>query len=395
MSDPWSLVQDGECQDRSFAFFTICITEVEIVLQNCLASICSLLAATDPPCVVAFVSSWVLRTAGAVLTQNGVLTKVVPQWPGLPKGHPYEHLQARNYTFAKLEAFRLEQYRGLATFDVDVLFMRNASALAEVGPLAASRFPKGPNPASYLNTGVMVLRPSGRLYSEILATLHRGNYSLHYSDDEMTEQDVLIELCVLQGRCGDLHDLDACVYNHGAWIPGTHPRRCRRNSVVARHNFAATRETVLANSLQTAMYRGTCRARTGAGRPRTCWSQDYHEEMCCRQDLRFGNPQCWGAGLSYERCCLGVDDSQRLRAELKYAGPSWYGLSSSPEPLPSRFIQAQCVNKYLPMRMTLAGMSSIMEAPADLEESYDRTQWEVDGLPDRLAAWGTKCLGLR
>ncbi|CAE8653895.1 unnamed protein product, partial [Polarella glacialis] len=286
------------------------------------------------------------------------------------EGHPYEHLQARNYTFAKLEAFRLEQYRGLATFDVDVLFMRNASALAEVGPLAASRFPKGPNPASYLNTGVMVLRPSGRLYSEILATLHRGNYSLHYSDDEMTEQDVLIELCVLQGRCGDLHDLDACVYNHGAWIPGAHPRRCRRNRVVARHNFAATRETVLANSLQTAMYRGACRARTGAGRPRTCWSQDYHEEMCCRQDLRFGNPQCWGAGLSYERCCLGVDDSQRLRAELKYAGPSWYGLSSSPEPLPSRFIQAQCVNKYLPMRMTLAGMSSIMEAPADLEESY-------------------------
>ena len=149
-SERWNLLEHGECRDRTFAFFSICITESFDILNTCLASLCSLLATTDPPCVVVVVSLWVYRTAGAVLQKNGVIPLVIPEWTPVAKEHPYAHLGDHSYSFAALEAFRLSQYGRIATFDIDVLFIRNASRLQDVQAFAASRIPKGKHPSKYV-----------------------------------------------------------------------------------------------------------------------------------------------------------------------------------------------------------------------------------------------------
>lgn len=401
-ADPWGLVINGECTDRRFAYLTICITEVEEVLTTCLASLCALLATTDPACVVAVVSLWVYRQAAGVLLQSGILPIVAPEWAPLPEEHPYGHLQNRTYTFAKLEAYRLTQYERVATFDPDVLFMRNASKLEDVQPFAAAHIPKGKDPSTYMNTGVMVIKPSVKHYNELVQAWREGDYSLHFSDGESTDQDVIIELCVLRGRCGPVSDLDACLFNHGSWLPEhLDGRRCRRNAVVARHNFASARETFLAGSLQAALRRGTCRARPwppGVDERLQCWRGEYTREQCCEAVAPWGDAQCWGSGFTFERCCAGlsIPDSERLRRELRYTGRAWYGLSSQPDPLPTSFFSELCLRKYRPIRLTLTGLSMVSAVHAeDVTWWYPRETWQKSGPPDWVLRWAVKCQGLR
>ncbi|CAE8586172.1 unnamed protein product, partial [Polarella glacialis] len=128
---PADLLKDGECLYRNFAYFTRCVTDEQRILDQCFASICSLLATTDPPCVVVFVSRWAYETALATFTRNGVVVTIAPEWADLPTDHPYAHLTGstgnasfnRLYTFVKFEVARLTQYERAASFDVDIIFM--------------------------------------------------------------------------------------------------------------------------------------------------------------------------------------------------------------------------------------------------------------------------------
>jgi len=395
-------ISNGECRQRDLAFVTICISESQTVLRNCLASLCALLVTTDPACVVVFVSLWTYKRAADLLRRSGVLPVLAPAWAPVEPEHPYSHLQDRNYTFVKLEAFRLTQYAKVVTFDVDILFMSNASGLGALAGFWASRIPKGKDVNTYVNSGIMVLTPSLDLYSEIISMWRGGKYQLHFSDAENTEQDVVNEMCIMLGQCGPVGDLDACRYNHGAWLPKTLGRRCPRGEIVARHNFRAEREDFLARSLETALRRGTCRPSMGSGvaepSSQSCWLGQYTRERCCTNKFRWGDAQCWGSGLTYERCCLGLHfkDASRLARELRYAGRAWYGLSSMPQPLPGGLMSRLCVRRYRPLRLTLAGMSSINVAPAGKEAQwYPRSEWQTSAPPEWLLAWAEKCKGLR
>jgi len=348
---------------------------------------------------VVFVSSWIYARAAETLRRSGVIPVLAPSWTPLEPEHPYYHLQDRSYTFVKLEAFRLTQYAKVVTFDVDVLFMRNASGLGLLTGFWASKIPKGKDVKTYVNTGIMVLTPSLDLYSEVIAMWRGGKYQLYFSDTEHTEQDVVNQMCVVSGHCGRVADLDACRYNHGAWLPKTLGRSCPRGEVVARHNFRAEREEFLARSLETAMRRGTCRPssrlETGLS-SQSCWVGDYNRERCCTNRFRWGDVQCWGSGLTYERCCLGLhfNDANRLARELRYAGTAWYGLSSMPQPLPGGWMSRLCVSRYRPLRLTLAAMSSVSVAPVGTQW-YPRSEWQARGPPEWILAWAEKCKGLR
>ncbi|CAK0836914.1 unnamed protein product, partial [Prorocentrum cordatum] len=333
--DPWGLLSGGRCQGgQALAFATVCVTEEERgteFLANCLASICALLATTDPECVVAIVSSWVYHAARHVLLRNGVLPLVAPTWLPHHVGHPFEHIHWKPHFSAKLEAFRLTGHDRVVWFDPDVLFMRNASGLLGVpGEFAASTSPKGKDPARYVNDGVMVFTPSIGLYNELITRWRDGSHSLHYSEDEVSDNDLVMEVCVLEGKCGAVSDLDACLYNHGVWLPLRYWRPCPSRAAVARHNFLATREPILTGVLHAAALRGTCRARAVPDpAAEGCWEgADEHgpftAERCCRDAARGGDLQCWGHGKGFESCCRGARDAEHLQAELRAVGQSWY-----------------------------------------------------------------------
>lgn len=391
------LLERGECRDRSFAFFSICVTEAFEVLSTCLASLCALLATTDPNCVVVAVNPWVYVTAGDVLRRNGVVPIIAPEWAPLHSDHPYADAKDHEYSFAALEAFRLSQYDRIATFDIDILFMRNASALRDVEAFAASRILKGKDPSQYMNTGVTVIRPSPSLHSELITAWRQGDYQLHYSDDQNLHQDVVHEVCITRALCGPVTDLDACIYNHGVWLPEAFTRNCSHSKVVARHNFKASREDYLASMLESAMRRGKCRAQVAQARHvgRECWDSDglFTHERCC-QGAVGGNLQCWGHGHTFERCCLGVDESAILREELISVGDSWYGLSSVPmNPAPD-FFGNRCFRQYERQRNTMTVLSGLRMGMSSEDSYRSWPEWRSAGPPPAVLSAGIKCVGL-
>eukprot|EP00927_Polykrikos_kofoidii_P033329 TRINITY_DN28197_c0_g1_i1.p1 TRINITY_DN28197_c0_g1~~TRINITY_DN28197_c0_g1_i1.p1 ORF type:complete len:555 (-),score=51.23 TRINITY_DN28197_c0_g1_i1:145-1734(-) len=395
--DPWSLIVNGDCSDRRFAYVTLCITQSEHILATCLASLCALLSTTDPSCVVAIVNSWVYTAARAVLVASGVVPYLAPEWAPLPQEHPYSHLQLRNYTFSKFEAFRFTQYKRVAFFDADVLFIRNASGLEMVTPsdaFAATRILRGARPEQYINTGVMVLKPSFSIYNDLVLAWRQGDYLLQFPDGdtaENTEQDVVITVCVERASCGAFVDLDPCVYNYGSSLSSKLGRQCLRSGVIGRHNFASTREPMLSATLEAAMRRGSCRPRSGITTD-ACWTDGFSRDSCCRGT--FGNPHCWGTGLSFERCCRGIHDAPMLQRDLLRVGMSWYGLSSVPDKPPASWFAGICLQKYRLWSATFASTSSVMTTPPG-EEWYPWNVWSSRGPPPWYVALGEKCKGLR
>lgn len=218
------------------------------------------------------------------------------------------------------------------------------------------------NPSLYMNMGVMVLQPSLSLYSELIAKWRDGSHGLYYSREEVGDTDVLMEVCIVGGHCGPVIDLDACLYNHGSWLPGTVARECDPAQVVARHNFRAVRERDLADLLHTAMLRGTCRAHASlASAEKSCWDAEFSREVCCSPTTHqspWGDPRCWADGLTFERCCMGFNDAELLKIELLHVGHSWYGFSSIPDRPSTDWFSQRCWRRYSEMRITLAAFSS-------------------------------------
>merc|ERR1712232_1077469 len=145
---------------------------------------------------------------------------------------------------------------------------------------AAARVPKGKDPSRYIQNGVNVIRPSLRVYNELVDMWRRGTHELHFSDEELTDTDVAMELCIFKGRCGPVSELDVCMYNHGSWLPFPLGHDCPTDEVVARHGFRADREVDLALELQTALLRNTCRPRASSehGLHRSmakCWTDTF------------------------------------------------------------------------------------------------------------------------
>merc|ERR1712232_943114 len=164
----------------------------------------------------------------------------------------------------------------------------------------------------------------------------------YYSKEEALDNDVIIELCWVRQRCGPRQDLDACVWQHGVWLPMAYWRNCSNNDAIARHNFHAKREPVLTATLEDTFLAGMCRGRVGR-RVAGCFHglDEYLDaftyERCCQssqtRELKLdvgGDPNCWGEGYNYERCCLGYDGAEIVREELAVVGDSFYGLSSVP-----------------------------------------------------------------
>ena len=249
--------------------------------------------------------------------KNGIQAVLAPEWAPLPDHHPYKHLErkslgkrgtGRQYTFAKLEGFRLTQFRRIVFFDIDVLFIRDAWELQTVSSaFAVARVPKGKNKDMYFNSGVMVVQPSIVLYNAAVSMWRNGQHDLYFSDDDLTEQDVLIELCLRRKFCGDVHELDPCVFNHGVWLPEAAPS-CEEKEVVARHNFYAWREEPLARDLVKSFMRGSCRPLPSWQMSSSCgWPE---RETPFRAQLQ---------------------DRDRLRAALPQTYPAWYGLTSNPK----------------------------------------------------------------
>eukprot|EP00928_Gymnodinium_smaydae_P074525 TRINITY_DN57569_c0_g1_i1.p1 TRINITY_DN57569_c0_g1~~TRINITY_DN57569_c0_g1_i1.p1 ORF type:complete len:669 (+),score=63.83 TRINITY_DN57569_c0_g1_i1:117-2009(+) len=408
--DPWQLLHEGECRHKEFAYFTKCVTDEQRVLDQCFASMCSLLATTDPPCVVVFVSRWVLKVARNIFARNGIVPVVAPEWRPLPDDHPYTHLTGstgnssfdRLYTFSKFEVARLTQYGRLAAFDADILFMRNATGLESYQNFAASQVPKGKYPDIYMNNGMMVLRPSPRIYNGLVDLWRSGKFTLYYSDEEATEQDVFTELCWVQQRCGPVSDLDACVFNHGSWIPGKFYRDCPASKAVLRHNFKASREPILATNLVRSLQVGTCRQRA-AGIPTSeaCFPpgtmDEYGEVLdynfCCYGRNTFfnyvgGNPVCWYKGFTFERCCLGSNDAEMLRKELVDYGDSWYGLSSLPDHPSANWANSICERHYIKHRFTLASLSPKSLGRLGFHEHH---LYPLEDPPSYLHFYGLKC----
>eukprot|EP00927_Polykrikos_kofoidii_P073784 TRINITY_DN69807_c0_g1_i1.p1 TRINITY_DN69807_c0_g1~~TRINITY_DN69807_c0_g1_i1.p1 ORF type:complete len:513 (+),score=39.65 TRINITY_DN69807_c0_g1_i1:34-1572(+) len=383
------------CADARVAFFSICIGESDLLLQNCLASLCSLLVTTDPACVIVVVSRWIYEVAARVLVANGVQPVIAPEWLPLPVDHPYARLTDHEYSFAALEAFRLAQHDKIITFDVDILFIRNASGLGELESFAASRFDE------VVNTGVTVLRPSPHVYNEVIRTWRRGEYELQFSKEHNLHQDVVHEVCVNRGLCGSsVTELDACVFNHGGWMPARYPRTCNESRIVARHNFYAKREPFLSNMLETTMRRGRCRPRAGPisslldYRDSDCWHGQYTEASCChggRGRTQGGHPGCWDGRITFERCCVGVDDAAQLRQELLPRGQAWYGLSSIPTNVPPTFFGDLCLRQFERSRLTLTSKGGTPFL--DRSPGY-WSHWQNGGLPQEIIHVGRLCMSL-
>eukprot|EP00746_Dinoflagellata_sp_MGD_P027797 gnl/MRDRNA2_/MRDRNA2_165661_c0_seq1.p1 gnl/MRDRNA2_/MRDRNA2_165661_c0~~gnl/MRDRNA2_/MRDRNA2_165661_c0_seq1.p1 ORF type:complete len:519 (-),score=51.63 gnl/MRDRNA2_/MRDRNA2_165661_c0_seq1:8-1564(-) len=394
------LDDDGECFDRQFAFFTICITNNSAVLRGCLASLCSLLATTNPPCVVVLANSWVADVAHVFFQRNDVVLLQAPRWELLSKSHPYHNIQHKKaYTFAKLEAFRLTQYEKVITFDIDMIFMRNASEISKSPTLALTRLPiaKGKRKFEYVNTGMIVLEPNLEIHSALIKIWRQGLFRTHFSDLEIGEGDVLIELCIEQAMCGTIHEIDACKYNHAVWFPQPAPQACDFRTAVVRHNFLPRREPSLARSLSRSMKRGICRPGSKVRTEQNCWIGSRSEKDCCGTSLQhpWGNAACWVGGPTFEHCCLGKGGTDSILSDVEHSArhevaEQWFGLSSEPHEATESFYTERCVQRYNVFSMTFAAHSGVVvpRQGSDLSADMLEQAWRCERLSDDTLGLG-------
>ena len=218
------------------AYVLACYAErasnVATIREACLSSACSLVRTTRPRNLIMMVDSLMDRAIGAALRRNGVSVVQVPDvnvsrierdeatWTAIRKRKRAIPLEL--YSTKKFFAWTFTKYSKVLHADgTDVLFLRNASALAGYEPFASIRLPRDTKRChgrDYLNAGILLLKPSMEAYRLLLETYYRGNYSrCGGSDGGLGNQDVIRELATQpRSILGTWHAWPLC-FNYRGW----------------------------------------------------------------------------------------------------------------------------------------------------------------------------------
>lgn len=106
--------------------------------------------------------------------------------------------EPRGATFDKLHIWNQLEYDKGVYIDSDCVVLQNVDELFDRDELSACV----PSGERYFNSGVMVFKPSGYTYRQLVDRLRRGEYSPDVKTH--TEQDLLIEHFFSQGSVQDL-----------------------------------------------------------------------------------------------------------------------------------------------------------------------------------------------
>lgn len=193
-------------------------------MQRCLSSICSVLkvsSASDAD-IVAIVDPNTDVGLRKTLEAKGVFVKAVPSLTWNPANARKRRAPRRLYSFAKFHAWRFTQFRRIFWFDSDVVFFDNPSQIvdkysSDPQDFVVAAFPQTPPGWSrndtYINSGVMLFRPSLAVYSGLIRKWMDGRYKPW--EGKETEQDVL---CFAWDLLGRLIKMDICYNNrHYKW----------------------------------------------------------------------------------------------------------------------------------------------------------------------------------
>jgi hypothetical protein len=201
--------------------------------DQCLASICSLLGTTNPAHVLVLVDSHFPQNARRTLEAQGVQVMntdgevELTAWPDSAAYPASEHAaHPRLHTFRKLAIFKLLQYTNVFWFDSDTEIRGNLTEYFVTLPtdrdaVISSFVELTCN--DVFNSGVMVVRPSQRMYDELLTIWRTGDFIFNFgagadcdkraehAKKSLGEQDLLIEY--FRRHRDRYHELDRC-YNY-------------------------------------------------------------------------------------------------------------------------------------------------------------------------------------
>jgi hypothetical protein len=232
---------DGVAHVADVAYVTKCLKTPDPLndfghyayYDQCLASICSLLGTTNPAHVLVLVDSHFPQHARRTLEAQGVQVMntdgevELTAWPDSAAYPASEHAaHPRLHTFRKLAIFKLLQYTNVFWFDSDTEIRSNLTDYFVTLPtdrdaVISSFHETNCNPN--FNSGVMVVRPSQRVYDELLTIWRTGDFIFNFGQNadcdkraehakkSLTEQDLLIEY--FRRHRDRHHELDRC-YNY-------------------------------------------------------------------------------------------------------------------------------------------------------------------------------------
>ena len=158
--------------------------------------------------IISFVDQLLPAAATAFLRDGlNVTLRRVPHNVSWPTSSRYPTAPSRLYTFQKLRAWTLLEFRRVLWFDSDAFFTADPALrfLERYRPFAAAYFPMHPAGARSFNTGLMLLQPSREEHLRIAATWRAGAFEAHLGRGDLSEQDLLIAVFG-----GEFHSMDTC-----------------------------------------------------------------------------------------------------------------------------------------------------------------------------------------
>ena len=254
-------------------------------MDNCLVAFCSLLHTTDPEQVVVMVDDLALRDIGDELRSNGAQLFLAPtvnhhriqrNWTSFQAPRSRK-VNMQLYAAKKFYVWTLTQFSKVLFVDgTDVVFLRNASRMmTEYEPFASIRDShpeqsgRCPNTTgfSYLNAGILLLRPSLRAFHALMQTYFRGNFTfcpgssgvMYGNQDTITN--FAFQLLQNDGTrpppvLGDFHEWPFC-FNYRSWPDQSH---CAEPLLL--HKPSETWPSGLKQKYIRLFHKGRCRAGT-------------------------------------------------------------------------------------------------------------------------------------
>jgi len=219
-------------------------------MENCLVAFCSLLQTTDPEEVVVMVDDLAFRDIGDKLRSSGAQLFLAPtvnhhriqrNWTSFQAPRSRK-VNMQLYAAKKFYAWTLTQFSKVLFVDgTDVVFLRNASRMmTEYEPFASIRDSQPEKSGrcsnttgfSYLNAGILLLRPSVQAFHTLMQTYFRGNFTfcpgssgvMYGNQDTITN--FAFQLLQKDGTrppsvLGDFHEWPFC-FNYRGWPDQSH-----------------------------------------------------------------------------------------------------------------------------------------------------------------------------
>ena len=238
------------------ALATMCVSSSQgltaTTLERCLVSVaCARERLSRPLPIVSFVDQLLPAAAAAFLRDRlNVTLHRVPLNVSWPSSSRYPNAPNRLYTFQKLRAWKLLEFRRVLWFDSDAFFTADPVLrfLERYSPFAAAYFPMHPAGARSFNTGLMLLQPSREDHARIVAKWRSGAFEAHLGLSDLSEQDLLIAVF------GDeFHRMETCDNFRGRHRP--YHKNCADTPTL--HNSFFVGQAL--NSLSSAMRRAIAR----------------------------------------------------------------------------------------------------------------------------------------